>query len=50
MDKRDCIYPDCQIKGEWIVTACEHSCPFEAEMKSDAKFKAQDDRYFERLR
>src|ERR1700722_19955564 len=25
----DCIYPDCQIKGEWLGTACEHSCPVE---------------------
>jgi hypothetical protein len=32
-DRRDCIYPDCQIKGEWLGTACEHSCEYEREMK-----------------
>ena len=34
MDADDCIYPDCQIKGEWLGTACEHSCPFE-EMRKE---------------
>jgi hypothetical protein len=28
MDKRDCIYPDCQQVTDF-GSACEHSCPFE---------------------
>lgn len=35
MEKTDCIYPDCQIKGEWSGRACEHSCPFEREQKDE---------------
>lgn len=26
MDHKDCIFPDCQITGDWAGKACEHSC------------------------
>jgi hypothetical protein len=29
IDRRDCIYPDCQIKTDFGDTVCEHSCPYE---------------------
>lgn len=35
MNPEDCIFPDCQIYGNWLGAACEHSCPFEAERKDD---------------
>lgn len=35
MEIHDCIYPDCQIKGEWLGTACEHSCEYEEKMKRE---------------
>lgn len=34
MNEGDCIYPDCQITGEWRGSACEHSCPFESKAKA----------------
>lgn len=34
---KDCMYPDCQIRGEWLGTACEHSCDFESEQKWNAR-------------
>ncbi len=46
MDELDCIFPDCQIKGEWLGTACEHSCPFEEKCK---KQRAQDNLYKETM-
>jgi hypothetical protein len=32
MDRRDCLYPECLIATDF-GSACEHSCPFEAEFK-----------------
>lgn len=29
MDKADCIFPDCQVGGAFLGTACEHSCEWE---------------------
>ena len=36
MDKRDCIYPDCQQVTDF-GSACEHSCPYESDMKEEAR-------------
>lgn len=37
MNRTDCIYPDCQIRGEWLGSTCEHSCPFEDEAKEERR-------------
>ena len=37
MDKRDCIFPDCLVGR---IGACEHSCPFEREMKLGELYEA----------
>lgn len=34
MDKRDCIFPDCLVPTDF-GHACEHSCPWEKEMRSE---------------
>ena len=40
MKKENCIYPDCQITGDFKGRACEHSCPWEKEAKTKPSSKA----------
>ena len=43
IDKQDCMYPDCLIRGNWMGSACEHSCPHEQWMKDNWEPKETGD-------
>lgn len=34
MDRRDCIFPDCQIQTDF-GKGCEHSCPFQEDERQE---------------
>lgn len=34
MDRKDCIYPDCQQVTDF-GNACQHSCPYEGDAKAE---------------
>jgi hypothetical protein len=50
MDKADCIYPDCQIGGAFLGTACEHSCEWESVAKRAARLRPPNDEELERMK